>query len=609
MSWTLDVQFTVNDGAAGVVSVPSQTVMAVIGPAGSGTVGQVVPTRQLTTLTGTFGFGGPLVEASGQVIQAGGTVLAVRATSASPGVLDGIAVIAGGIVSSTNATPIVVTVASTTGMTSGQVVVIAGHTTNTNANGTWRITLIDATTFSLDDSIGNGVGGSTGTITPTGSNATLATASTGAMWFTGTPNGDYWPMAVVVTGFTAGTTGGTVMFSLDAGRNFGPQMAIGTNLTMSLKDTGGLDTGLVWTVTTAKVYTGGGIVNGAVVGDSVRAHAIGPRLNDAGLVVALTALVNYVASSAGVFPMILVSGLDAAASDATAFESGGATNLDSMAAKYLFERGLVSARDVHAPAAWGGQSAENEATWMASVIADYASTDARRVVPCAGWYNMPSAFATAFASSPSYRSPLSWALAAREVAIDTQRHAGKVGGVQGGNIKQIVVSPTTDPYDGFVYHNELLTPGFDYLRPGGTARLTTATTHFRKPGFFFSNPLTLAPQGSDFTLLPQGLVMDVACTIAHGVLSNFIAADFTTKTNGTLSDSAANTIKGAVYDAIQSNMVGVGMISSFSIVVDQTQNIQVTKILQVSISILGVVYILQVNVPIGFTNALAAQAA
>lgn len=66
------------------------------------------------------------------------------------------------ITSSTNATPIVVTKASH-GLTTGDTVVVTGHTTNTNANGTWEVNVLTSSTFELVGSVGNGVGGATGT--------------------------------------------------------------------------------------------------------------------------------------------------------------------------------------------------------------------------------------------------------------------------------------------------------------------------------------------------------------------------------------------------------------------------------------------------------------
>lgn len=68
------------------------------------------------------------------------------------------------IVSSTNATPIVVT-ATNHGLTNGRRVSIEGHTVNINANGSWIIANVAASTLELKDSTGNGVGGATGTIT------------------------------------------------------------------------------------------------------------------------------------------------------------------------------------------------------------------------------------------------------------------------------------------------------------------------------------------------------------------------------------------------------------------------------------------------------------
>lgn len=67
------------------------------------------------------------------------------------------------IASSTNATPIEITMGAAHGYTTGQKVTIVGHATNTNANGSWDITVTGANTFTLDGSVGNGVGGATGT--------------------------------------------------------------------------------------------------------------------------------------------------------------------------------------------------------------------------------------------------------------------------------------------------------------------------------------------------------------------------------------------------------------------------------------------------------------
>jgi len=72
------------------------------------------------------------------------------------------------ISSSTNATPIVITTAVAHGFTTGDLVYLADHTTNTSANGLWTIAAASGSVFSLTDyisgsnSTGNGVGGATG---------------------------------------------------------------------------------------------------------------------------------------------------------------------------------------------------------------------------------------------------------------------------------------------------------------------------------------------------------------------------------------------------------------------------------------------------------------
>ena len=72
------------------------------------------------------------------------------------------------IASSTNAGPIEITTGASHGYSTGQKVTIVGHTTNTAANGSWTITVTGATTFTLDGSVGNGVGGATGVVAPKG---------------------------------------------------------------------------------------------------------------------------------------------------------------------------------------------------------------------------------------------------------------------------------------------------------------------------------------------------------------------------------------------------------------------------------------------------------
>lgn len=105
---------------------------------------------------------------------------------------------------STNATPISVT-SNSHGYSTGDTVVITGHTTNTNANGTWEITSTGANTFTLDGSVGNGVGGASGSVRlRNNTRVMLTTAVTQNIASTGPGRAAWTASANVTTGL--GTT-------------------------------------------------------------------------------------------------------------------------------------------------------------------------------------------------------------------------------------------------------------------------------------------------------------------------------------------------------------------------------------------------------------------
>jgi hypothetical protein len=68
-----------------------------------------------------------------------------------------------GIASSTAANPSVITTAAVHGLTTGQIIEISGHLVNTAVNGTFPVTVLTTTTFSVQ-AIGNGVGAATGQV-------------------------------------------------------------------------------------------------------------------------------------------------------------------------------------------------------------------------------------------------------------------------------------------------------------------------------------------------------------------------------------------------------------------------------------------------------------
>lgn len=507
---TGDVQMTIQDGGANTqVVLPAQEVQVVIGCAagGSAAVNQIVSTRNPATLQSSF-LAGPLMEAAGLVVLAGGTVLAI-------------------------AVPI-----STKG---------SAYTPVTTGTGT----ALSHVAVTLDSTVG--------------------------------AFDDYYVLVKIVKGGTLGTAGIQFQLSLDAGRNFGPVLSLGTALTYVIPNTG-----ITLTMGTSSTTY--------VTGDSWQFGTVGPAWNDAGISAALTALQGsqYALSGWGSLHIVGVSG----GSDGNAFNNGSTGYLDVLQNGSIFTRAIIDARDAHAPVAWGG-AGETESTWMSSLQTDFGGTvtNGKRLCVNGGHYNTPTAFPTSVCGSPAYRRSLGWSLAVRQVQIPPQRHAGRV---KDGALGTILVNATTDPTDGFIYHDERVNPGLD------AARFCSARTRKKKAGFFIDNPNLFSPPGSQFTLLPLGNVMDIACDIAFAVGEDDINDDVRLNANGTLYPTDALAIQNNMLGEINANMTAQGEISSATVVVDQSANVGSTSKVPVNISIVSRGYILEEDITIGFASPNAA---
>lgn len=359
---------------------------------------------------------------------------------------------------------------------------------------------------------------------------------------------------VVARGGTVGTTGIQIQVSLDAGRHFGPSINLGTAMSYAIPDTGvTLDFG----------------AGDLVTGDVARFQTIAPAWNIAGVQSAINALATSVFAVQGWGSMHLVGPISAA--DAQTLDG----YIDSLRQQYNFARILVSCRDALAPTAWGG-SGETEATWMTSIETAFSATSAKRTCVGAGYYNTPSAFPNAAAGVPSYRRSGTWAAAVRRVTLQPNNSTWRV---RDGSLANIVVDPTTDPGDGFVYHNEAQTPGLD------AARLMSFRTWPKKQGIFVTRDPLMSPTGSQFTLLPYGNVIDIACSIAYETGVEVVGDDLLTNPNGTLQTAEGLKLQNTILGAINDNMTSVGMISSAVVAVDLSHNVQGDGNIPVSLTV------------------------
>lgn len=572
MAVTGNVEITIIDGGAAVV-VPSSKVQVVIGCSTGGTAAQIVATQNADTLASNF-TSGELPEAAALSTLKGATVIAMKAATVTAGYVRGSTVATTAITGATTATPIVITSAGH-GRATGDIVTIAGVGGNTPANGTFRVLVLTSSTFSLVGSIGAGTYTSGGTVQFRGGNQ-LGTG-TSNMLATGAATDTFYFKLVVLTGNIIGVTGITFKLSGDAGRHYGPTISLGTASSYVIPKSG---------------ITLNFAAGTLVAGDTFTFGTVGPLTDTAGVIACLNALKASAYGQAGFGSMHILGEWSGADAD-TLNDS-----LDTLASNnYIYTRMISTARDASPPLIYGG-TAETQTTWIAAIALDYSAVDAKRVCANGGYYNMASAYPNAAFGSPTYRRPFAWSLAARQTQIAPQRHAGRV---KDGAMPFISIDPTNDPQDGFIYYDNMVQSGLD------VARFCCARSRNGYPGLYVVQPNLMSATGSVFDILPKANVMDIVCDIIQQVGAVEINDDLRAQANGTLFQNDALAIQNAMLGQIDANMTAAGMISSASVVVDQSANVKSTGIVPVSATINGVSYILQMNVNVGFQNPLAAS--
>lgn len=429
--------------------------------------------------------------------------------------------------------------------------------------------------------------GVSSTVTTTGGGTSVITV-------TGTPVDTYYVKVLFLTAGTVGTAGITFQVSLDAGRNYGPVLSLGTATTFAIGVTG----------VTLNFAAGSILANQTVTFGTTE-----PLWNTAGIQAALNAFQASQYAIVGVGSTHIVGTMSG--SNATTIQG----YLDTLANGYVYTRAFASARDASPPAAYGG-TGETDTVWSGLIQTDFASTAARRLCVGAGHWNMPTAFPNpASTGAPALRRPIAWAAAARYVTVPPQRHVGRV---RDGSIGQIVVNPLLDPTDGFVYHDERINPGLDYIIAGTGGRFMTTMTRTGLPGVYITNPLSMAPLGSDFFLMPLGSVMDIFASIIHQVGQQTIDDDVRLNANGTIYENDARAIEAILANACNTVLFSQKMISQAvqggptaaalgsSIIVDRTNNVKSTNNVNLAGQIVSRGYVLTITASLSYQNPNAA---
>ncbi len=412
--------------------------------------------------------------------------------------------------------------------------------------------------------------------TSVGAASSVTTFATGlcVVSVTGAPYDAYLVKVLVTKGGTT-PVGCRIKVSLDAGRNYGPEIAL-TALTLALTGTG-----MTLAFTSATM----------VAGESVTFGCTEPLASVANVQAALVALEASPYSTTGWGSMRICGPRTGA--DASSIEG----YLDTMVTTKTYPRAIIEVRDNALPVAYGG-AGETDSVWSAAIATDVSAVSAKRIAMSAGNYNVNSQYPVALCGTPRMRRNGAFALAARVVTLQPQNHAGRVSD---GSLSAIIVDPTNDPGDGFNYHDEHNSPSLD------VARFVSYRRRKGKGGFFVVQPRLMAPAGSIFAKpqgLPLGNVMDIGCSLLNQLHDDNINSDIQLNPNGTIFEIAAQGIETVIRRGLNDNMFAKNMISGFAYAIDRTTNVRTTDTVVFSCTFFARGYILEIDGTVGFGSGV-----
>lgn len=555
----------IRDGGLGQQPLGSGNTLVIVGTSSIGTPSVPVTTASQDTVLSTFGYG-PMPQLACAVIAAtGNEVICVQTPTAVAGFINGATSTPLTISGATDATPIVVTT-TTHGLSTGDVVVVSGVGGNTAANGTFVITVTDATHFSLNGSAGNASYTSGGTATFNGTQ--FIGTGTSVITLTGSPLDSVYLQVQCSVAGTIGTSA-QITISLDAGRTVYQTVNLQTATSYAIPNTG------------ITLHFAAGTL---VLGDNFNAITTEPMWNDAGVIAAIGSLLG----TEDTFLDIVVTGITASG-DATAFD-GEMTTLFNQA---HFATLLCAARDIKLGGSTTyvpGLPTETEVAWMTALEADFANVVSNQILVTAGHYNFVSAI-----DQCQYRRPLLWGAATRDAAVGI---ATKLGRVKDGPVSNLVVPSAPD---GFVYHNETLNPGLD------AQRFTTLWKIYGKRGFFVKNDNILSQAGSDFNWLVHRHVILDAAQVSHDFWTDELSDTVrvygpSSATPGQIFQQDASDLLGRGNAALATALVNTGLVSAANMSIPPNQNILSTSQLDVLVSVTPLGYLQAIVQTLTFVN-------
>ena len=421
------------------------------------------------------------------------------------------------------------------GLTTGDVVTIAGSTGDTAINGTWPVTVLSPTTFSIPVA-GSGAYDGGGTVVALGTNYVGTGTCVPTVGSAAAIADDYQPVIMVVTGGTLGTAGIVLQAYLDGVTPSAP-VALGTALTFTpLVPVTGVSSGVVVNFTTAQTLFAGDVISLPCV--------TGPRMSTSDLTAALAALQR---SQLG-WDLLLVHG-----ETSPAFVSLIDTWITSLSARNQFPHALLNTRHEYFPRP-AGESDPNFQTAIAPLLANSASINASVGSSGGDLTSLVSGLVKVMPQSLYNATRLEMS----DIGVDPAR-------VSDG---ALVGNPNLYLANGFPkWHDENADPGLDSL----TTRLGTLRTFSDRQGTYITDSYILSSSGSNFVYTQHARVINAACKAIQtamttllssgyardrvtGLITKAQALDWQARGQDILDDTLGSQVSGAVFSVSQTDI-------------------------------------------------------
>lgn len=361
---------------------------------------------------------------------------------------------------------------------------------------------------------------------------------------------------IVKGGATLAAGAATFRYSLDGGKTWSAELAVPTSGIYVIPDSNVTAT---WTYVSGTAF---------VAGDKWTATATAPGYSTTDLANAFTALLADPRS----WFLAHVVGPPADLPGARGVFAALATHMATAATAHRYAFALMEAPSATDAALLANTTGFGD---LADVRVAVAGRFANLISPISG---------------RAYRRSAAWEVAARASEVQPSQDLGAVEDGPLAGVLELV-------------GDERATPGLD------DGRFSTLRTHVGRQGFYVTRGRILAPAGSDYALIANRRVMDVACAAARDRALRFLNAKVPVNADGTIQEKSAKAIEAWIEQGVREATTQRGDATEVTVEVDRTVNILSTGTLKVKVRVTPYGYASAIELELGFTSPAIAAAA